>query len=210
MKSLLARGAAVLLSVLLLTLLILPAAAAEPTTAAEEASPAVTEAVTPPPAEEDADYTPVSSLIADFLGENAAALLSGASLLLTVVLTLLLRGRILPSLLSALSSLVGKSRDTVEALEREHTEEGARLSALLSRAEELLSEVTRASSSAEATAAAILDRGEGERAVSLLLREQSALLYELLMSANLPQYQKDRIGAAYARTEALLGETPHD
>ena len=196
MKSLLFRGAAVLLSVLLLTLLLLPAAAAEVTDAA--------------PAEEVADYTPVSSLIADFLSENAAALLSGASLLLTLILTLVLRGRVLPSLASAFSSLVGKSQKTVEALERERSEEGARITALLTRAEALLSEVTRASSSAEACAAAVLAGDESKQATALRLREQSALLYELLMSANLPQYQKDRVGAAYARTEALLGECPHD
>ena len=209
-KSLLARGAAVLLSVLLLTLLVLPAAAAATTAASEEAPPAVTEALTPPVTDEVTDVTPVSSLIADFLGENAASLLSGATLLLTVILTLVLQRRVLPSLLSAFSSLVGKSQRTLEALELERTEEGARIAALLTRAEEALAEATRASATAEEWSAALLARGEGERATALLLREQSALLYELLMSANLPQYQKDRIGAAYARTEALLGETSNE
>lgn len=186
------RGAAILLAVLLLTLLVLPAAAAETLPA------------------EATEATPVSSLITDFLTENAAPLLSGASLLLTVILTVVLRGRVLPSLLSAFSALVGKSQKTVEALERERSEEGARIASLLTRAEEMLTEIRAAASSSEACAAAVLAGDEGKQATALLLREQSALLYELLMSANLPQYQKDRVGAAYARTEALLGECPHD
>ena len=205
-RSLLARGAAFLLSVLLLTLLILPVAAAETDAAAEEAPPAVTGAVTA----EVADTTPVSSLIAEFLGDNAASLLSGATLLLTLLLTLFLRSRILPSLLSAFSSLVSKSQKTIEEMELTRTEEGARIATLLERAEAALAEATRVSATAEEWCATLLSRGEGERATALLLREQSALLYELLMSANLPQYQKDRVGAAYARTEALLGETAHE
>lgn len=208
MKSLLSRLAALLLAALLFTLLLLPVSAAEATSAAPEVTTAPAAVTTAP--EETADYTPVSTLIAEFLGENAASLLSGAGLLLTLVLTLLLRGRVLPSLLSALSSLVGKSQKTLEALELTRTEEGARASALLSRAEELLAEATRASATAEECAAAILKRGEGQEATALLLREQSSLLYELLMSANLPQYQKDRIGSAFARIEAALSETPHE
>lgn len=208
MKSLLSRLAALALAALLFTLLLLPVSAAEATSAAPEVTTAPAAVTTAP--EETADYTPVSTLIAEFLGENAASLLSGAGLLLTLVLTLLLRGRVLPSLLSALSSLVGKSQKTLEALELTRTEEGARASALLSRAEELLAEATRASATAEECAAAILKRGEGQEATALLLREQSSLLYELLMSANLPQYQKDRIGSAFARIEAALSETPHE
>lgn len=208
------RGAAILLAVLLLTLLVLPAAAAEPLPA-EGTEAAVTTAAVTTAAVTATEGTvteplPVSTLITDFLTENAASLLSGASLLLTVILTVLLRGRILPSLLSAFSALVGKTRGAVEALEQARSEEGERLSALLVRTEELFEGIRTATASAEACCAAVTAENGGREATVLLLREQSALLYELLMSANLPQYQKDRVGAAYARTEALLGECPHD
>ena len=56
----------------------------------------------------------------------------------------------------------------------------------------------------------VLYGGAAQKTLSPILREQVNLLYELLISANLPQYQKDRIGAAHAAAMALLEEGDHE
>ena len=94
----------------------------------------------------------------------------------------------------------------IEGREAEHAE----LISLLDRVEAMLAEAQSAKSAAEAAAAALSKDGESKDTLQKTLAEQSDLLYELLMSANLPQYQKDRIGAQHARVTAALSGDRHD
>ena len=165
---------------------------------------------TVPPEASDDSYTPISAALGKFLGENAAPLLSGATFLLTLILTLILRKRIVPSLLSALAGLVAKSRETLEETAALKDSERARLTALADSAAEAIQKASLAAERAEAAAHAALTSTEGRRELARVMRDQAALLYELLMSANLPQYQKERIGTAYAQSLALLGESGDD
>ena len=202
------RGAALALLLLMLAALTAPAALAaepdgeSPVTAVAESAPAETDVM-------NEDYTPLATLVADFLGENAAGLLSGATFALTLILSLVCRKRLVPPLLEALSSLLGKSRDLSDAIRAGQAEEREGLTRLFGEAEELLAEVKAAATRAEEATAAIRRGESGREETALILREQTNLLYELLMSANLPQYQKDRIGAAHAAAEAALAELSH-
>ena len=201
------RAGRLLVLLLALALLTLPLTVSAAAADGEETAPAAP--VTEVTEEAEEDHTPIATLISDFLAENAAGLLSGASFLLTLILSLALRKRILPPILDALTGLIGKSRDLGEALSAKEAEGRAELAALLREAEEILKAQRAAAERAEAVADA-LRREEGGRAeAALVLREQTALLYELLMSANLPEYQKERIGELHARITAVLSEAPN-
>ncbi len=200
-----AKRAALALVLALLLALVLPLAvsAAE----GEGAEAAVTTAVTAEAVEED--YTPIGTLCYEFLTENLSGILSGATFLLALVLSLVLRKRVLPPLLDTLGTLLGKSRDLGEALSAKETEGRERVSQLFREAESILGEARSAAERAEEAADAIRRGEEGRAEAALILREQTALLYELLMSANLPQYQKDRIGEAHAAATTALREISH-
>ena len=205
-KKIAARVAILVLATLLFALpLAMTAVAAE-----EGTEPPVTTAVTTAaPTEEEipTEDTTVAGAIADFFREESAGILSGATLLLTLILSLGLRKKVIPSLLEALSTLIGKSREAVGAITAGHEAEHAELTALFDRLDTVLSEARAATSAAEEAAAALTSDGREKGALRAILAEQSDLLYELLMSANLPQYQKDRIGTQHARVKAdLLGE----
>lgn len=179
----------------------------EPGTSGEEHSTAVG---TDQEAESNAEYTPISRTVAGFLGDNAAELISGATLMLGLVLTLLVKKRLLPSLLDALGGILGKSREAVDSITAEHEKEREELTRILDSAEQLLARTQEAAAKAEEAADTVRTaRAEGS-SLRCVLAEQSALLYELLMSANLPQYQKERIGAAHAAAEQALTEAAHD
>ena len=175
----------------------------------EATSSAVTEPAAPIGAAEVGETA--AEAFGDFLTENAAELISGATLGLTLFITLFFRKKLLPGLLETLTGLLGKSRETCELIESGHTEEKEELSRILARAEEVLAAASLAVERAEG-AAESLRAGEGlGKETRLVLLEQSELLYELLMSANLPQYQKDRIGEAHAAATACLrAESGHE
>ena len=176
---------------------------------AAEAEATQAAAITPPlPEAPEADTA--AAQITDFLGENAAGLLSGATFLLTLVLGYLFRRRLIPPLLESLSALLGKSREALDGAERLSEQSAAETAALLSRAEQLIASATAAALRAEEAAEAIRTGEAAQKTLSPILREQVNLLYELLISANLPQYQKDRIGAAHAAAMALLEEGGHE
>lgn len=201
---------ALVLVLLAVVTLSLSAAAEEVSTEAADlpAAPA-TEALPQTPAGEEGQES-ASALIAAFLGENAAGLLSGATFLLTLAVTYLFRRRLIPPLLESLASLLGKSREAIVGAEAIAEREAERAECLLARVEELIGRATEAADRAESAALALHAGESAERLLHPLLKEQVDLLYELLISANLPQYQKDRIGAAHAAAMALLGESDHE
>ena len=206
-----ARVAILVLATLLLALPFTMAAAA----AEEGTEPPVTAAVTTAAPTTDAEEIPteevtVAGAIADFFRNESAGILSGATLLLTVFFSLGFRKKVIPSLLDALGTLIGKSREAVGAITEGHEAEHAELMALFDRLDGMLAEARAATSAAEEAAAALTADGKERGALRAILAEQSDLLYELLMSANLPQYQKDRIGTQHARVKAALLGEGHD
>ena len=201
------KRAALALFLTLLLALCLPLAVSAAEGEGGEEAPVTTAAPERAPQE---DVLPVGTVFYEFFTENLSGLLSGATFLLALVLSLLLRRRVLPPLLETLTSLLGKSRELGEALSARESEGSEKVAALFDEAERILGEARSAAERAEEAAAAIRQGETGREEAALILREQTALLYELLMSANLPQYQKDRIGEAHAAVRAALREICHD
>ncbi|MBQ2718548.1 MAG: hypothetical protein IJF73_00600 [Clostridia bacterium] len=182
----------------------LPAAAAE--AGSEPATTAAVTAAVDEAPEGEGGGAPLSAAVAEFFRENSAELISGATFALTLFLGLLFRKKLVPGLLEALSGLLGRSREACEMLKTGHAEERRELERVLARAEEILEAAKAAAARAEEVSESIR-RGEGDTAdVRRVLGEQADLLYTLLMSASLPQYQKDRIGEAHAASVRALTE----
>ena len=198
----LSRHAALILALLLL---LAPLGGATVAAAAEPLEDSPSAAVTAAVASDEAAL-PLSAAFADFLGENAATLLSGATFALTMLMTLVFRKKIIPGILEALGSLLGKSREAIATMEEGQSAERTEISRLLSSCEEVLTSAKAAAARAETLADELKTRGSTDAELRLVLGEQTSLLYELLMSANLPQYQKERIGAAHAAITAVLRE----
>ena len=188
----------------------LPASAAESIVTTAATAEGAPQSDAPNAAELPLQVETVAGAIADFLREESAGLLSGATLLFTLIVSLGFRKRVIPSLLEALATLIGKSREAVGAITEGREAEHAELTALLERVETMLDEARAATTAAEEAAAALILDGRLKAVVETALTEQSSLLYELLMSANLPQYQKDRIGAQHARVTAALSVDGHE
>ena len=135
-KFLTAKRAALALTLALLLACFLPLAVSAAEGESEESTPVTTAPmttapVTTAPAESAVgDDTPIATLLHEFLKENLSGLLSGATFLLALVLSLLLRKRVLPPLLETLTTLLGKSRDLSEALCTREAEGHERLAGL--------------------------------------------------------------------------------
>ncbi len=182
---------------------------------AEEAAPTLSQAEAAPPTEDaptadsqgtqsEAEKVPLSAEIASLLKEYAPTLISAASLLLMTAIALFFKKGVLPKLLSLFESLFKKSGETLTSLSEYERAVEERLSVLLARGEEVFASAEGVKETEGALRAALLENQATGARFATLFSEQSALLYELLMSANLPQYQKDRVAAVYQRARESL------
>lgn len=142
----------------------------------------------------------------DFLRENLTPLLSAASLAAVAAATVFAKRGLMPRLSRAVASVLRSGQGLAEQVSRYEEEARGRLEQLEKRFEEaaaslpspdLFREATQILESARVTAETARQR------LTEALTGQSQLLYELLMSADLPQYEKERIGEEYNRIRRL-------
>ncbi len=192
------------------------AGAAEPSSpsVSETAEPRLTQAplaVTSPAGAESAPASPaepLSAMLSRILRENAGEIFAAASFLLTLLLALLFRSGVLPKLVSLGKALLGRGEETVAILGEYRDRFGTEAQELLSGCRALTEAAGGSLARLEELQTRLEGEGDARRRLDAMLAVQSTLLYELLMSANLPQYQKERIGAAY---NALLADkAPQD
>lgn len=152
----------------------------------------------------ESEASPLTAEIAALIKEHAPTILSAASLLLMTAITLFFKKGVLPKLLSLFESLFKKSGETLSSLSDYERAVEERLSSLLSRGEEAFAAAEGIKETEGALRAALLESQTENSRFATLLSEQSSLLFELLMSANLPQYQKDRVAALHQQTKTCL------
>ena len=182
------------LFLLLLSLLILPIAAETGEMAVgEETTLGFTETVT------------------GFLSRNGSTLLGVLTLIASFLVAFLYKTGLLPlvrSGLSALGELLGKSRELTERFTEEAGEQLNRMegsmvpmATALKRSEELLDRMQEKLTKLEEA----LKSSEGERRKTAeVLRTETELFYELLVSVNLPEAQKDSMTESYYRLKRIL------
>lgn len=151
--------------------------------------------------------------IAVSLRENLTPLLSAASLFVVAAVAVFAKRGLMPRLARAAASVLRSGQGLAEQVSRYEEEAHKRLEALEQKMEATLHSLPSPEAFREATDLIAGMRNSAEatgRNLADALMGQCRLLYDILMSADLPQYEKERIGEEYLRICRLYeGEEGH-
>lgn len=151
--------------------------------------------------------------IAVSLRENLTPLLSAASLFVVAAVAVFAKRGLMPRLARAAASVLRSGQGLAEQVSRYEEEARKRLEALEQKMEVTLHSLPSPEAFREATDLIAGMRNSAEatgRNLADALMGQCRLLYDILMSADLPQYEKERIGEEYLRICRLYeGEEGH-
>ncbi|MBO5790194.1 MAG: hypothetical protein J6R40_03465 [Clostridia bacterium] len=159
----------------------------------------------------------VSAAVAAWFADHSTEIFSALTLCGSLILAFLYKKGFLPILSGALSNMSSSLSKGVEAVgEATNTlsvNAGQTMQALSGQIEQALAGVKTVSDHAGALARSIetlecdLKASSDQRArMETVLASQMQLFYDFFMAVNLPQYQKERLGAAYNEMLAALKE----
>ena len=170
--------------------------------------PAAANEAVPPSPEEALGFTETLSL---FFTENADTLLGILTLLGSLLVAFFYKTGLMPLLrsgLSALGDLLGKSRELTESFTKEATERFARVEENVLPMVDAMRKGEEALTALEEKLTALEDaltKSEKERRLTAeVLRTETELFYEMLVSVNLPEGQKESMTESYYRLKRIL------
>lgn len=170
--------------------------------------PAAANEAVPPSSEEALGFTETLSL---FFTENADTLLGILTLLGSLLVAFFYKTGLMPLLrsgLSALGDLLGKSRELTESFTKEATERFARVEENVLPMVDAMRKGEEALTALEEKLTALEDaltKSEKERRLTAeVLRTETELFYEMLVSVNLPEGQKESMTESYYRLKRIL------
>lgn len=182
------------LSLCLLSVLLLPISAAETGVVAEES--------------EARGFT---DTLAAFITDNGDTLLGVLTLVGSLLVAFFYKTGLMPVLrsgLSALGELLGKSRDLTESFTKDAGERFARIEESVTPMVDALRRGEETLFALEARLASLEDalkESEGDRKKTAeVLRTETELFYEMLVSVNLPEAQKESMTESYYRLKRVL------
>ena len=160
----------------------------------------------------------VSETVAVWFADHSTELFSALTLCGSLILAFLYKKGFLPILSSALSNMSASLSSGVEAVGNATNalseNAGQTLKELAQQIDTALAEVNTVAEHAGTLTKAIevleldLKASSKQRAkIETVLASQMQLFYEFFMAVNLPQYQKERLGAAYNEMLATIKET---
>ena len=168
---------------------------------------AATEEVAASP-DEALGFTETLSL---FFTENADTLLGVLTLIGSLLVAFFYKTGLMPLLrsgLSALGDLLGKSRELTESFTKEAGERFARMEESVLPMADAMRKGEEALSALEEKLKALeeaLSKSEKERRLTAeVLRTETELFYEMLVSVNLPEGQKESMTESYYRLKRYL------
>lgn len=168
---------------------------------------AATEEVAASP-DEALGFTETLSL---FFTENADTLLGVLTLIGSLLVAFFYKTGLMPLLrsgLSALGDLLGKSRELTESFTKEAGERFARMEESVLPMADAMRKGEEALSALEEKLKALeeaLSKSEKERRLTAeVLRTETELFYEMLVSVNLPEGQKESMTESYYRLKRIL------
>ncbi|MBQ8321583.1 MAG: hypothetical protein IJX92_04390 [Clostridia bacterium] len=138
---------------------------------------------------------------------HAAEIFSCLSLIGTMVVSILYKKGLLPSVKEAISSIgasVTRIKESTDKQSETSREAGEKMSQRLDGFEEKLSEFSDVLNKMEErlyTTGQIYEQNEKTR---LILSEQVDMLHDIFMSSSLPQYQKEAVGKRSNKMKAEL------
>ena len=116
--------------------------------------------------------------------------------------------------LVAIGNAVTKIKENTKENTEISSQLGESITGRLAETQELLTRLTERIGTLERTLGSNIKSESDARLemgqLRLVVDTQIDMLYDIFMSSALPQYQKDRIGAAHAAAMALLGESDHE
>lgn len=170
--------------------------------------PAAANEAVSPSSEEALGFTETLSL---FFTENADTLLGILTLLGSLLVAFFYKTGLMPLLrsgLSALGDLLGKSRELTESFTKEATERFARVEENVLPMVDAMRKGEEALAALEEKLTALEDaltKSEKERRLTAeVLRTETELFYEMLVSVNLPEGQKESMTESYYRLKRIL------
>lgn len=181
---------------------------------AEASETVVDEPVAEETVVDEAPMTVTETIVAWFY-DNSSNIFTGASTAVTLVLAYLFKKGLLPSLTSGLSKMnseLGSGINNVAAIAEAFSQStNAQLQEMGSKIEPFLEkakQVEEASSKMEQTLVdmqfQIKASDTDRQIVEKTLRLQTEMLYSVFISANLPEYQKQQLGARYNEMQSLI------
>ena len=149
----------------------------------------------------------IFTAIYGYVSENADKIFSILAFIGAIILSFAYKKGLFPFVeksLTALTGAVGKLREETENTKLLGDSLSAEITNKLALSENVLNEALLKLSSLEerlSAAELLKDKNEKMRAI---LEAEVEMLYEIFISSSLPQYQKDKIGEAYAKMKAQL------
>ena len=182
------------LALCLLSVLLVPISAAETGVVAEES-----------------DESGFTDTLAAFITDNGDTLLGVLTLVGSLLVAFFYKTGLMPVLrsgLSALGELLGKSRDLTESFTKDAGERFARIEESVTPMVDALRHGEETLFALEARLASLEDalkKSEGDRQKTAeVLRTETELFYEMLISVNLPEAQKESMTESYYRLKRVL------
>lgn len=150
-------------------------------------------------------FATVYSEVSKYAGEILCAMTFAGSLILAVSYKKGLLPLVKGSLIS-IGNAVGKIKDTADV----GIEKSAELNASFDGAKEVLTELADKVDTLDSMLKQRLEEEDAvnkeKEALKLILRSQIDMLYDIFMTAALPQYQKDAVGERIAAMKGALAE----
>ena len=143
--------------------------------------------------------------ISDYISEILCVLAFGGSFLIAV----LYKKGLLPllkSALSALSTAVGKIKDTTEKSATRQEAESKRITDALSRAYELIEGLSKMIGNVEERLDGLCKDDSEREKMKIILKSEVELLYDIFMSSALPEYQKDSVAKRLKTISSAINE----
>lgn len=161
---------------------------------------------------ETADEGFFGALFAE-IEDRLAQILSALAFLGSLIIMICYKRGFLPLVkdgIGALASGVRSISEKTGELNLEATEITNKISAGLEDAQKLLLSMEGAVCTVNARLDALEDERDERKKLTAVLSAEVDMLYEIFMSAALPQYLKDSVGERIAKMKAEISETAHD
>ena len=181
-----------------------------------------TQAETTPTNEDATMDSTFSGMLAAFLEEKGGDICSVLSILCSIVVAMLFKKGVLPSLSTTLTHISTQMKGKMaelesvgKALEKSAdstlTDFTERITPTLSKVKDIADQAEAMAALCQAANDMMARDTEARHHMEEVLCGQMDLFYQFFLSVNLPQYQKDRLGEAYAQWRAkLAGGISHE
>ncbi len=139
--------------------------------------------------------------------EHIGDIMCAVSLALTLLMTVLYKKGLMPYMTHSLST-IGSAINSIQRSTEKYADDGgiSGIKAMLEQAQETVSALKVGIAEIEKTLCGMASERSDIAKFKAVMECQSTLLFDILMSSSIPQYQKDAVGEKLAEIKAQLAE----